>query len=408
MDRLSASLDGTRPAYVVWELTLRCDLACGHCGSRAGRPRERELSVAEALEVAAQIADLGAREVTLMGGEAYLHEGWTDIVRALRGAGLAVTMTTAGRGMTPERARLAADAGVQSVSVSIDGLQPAHDTLRRVQGAFDSGVRALDNLREAGVPVCVNTQINRLSLPDLDGLFDTVIAPRCHAWQVQLTFPMGGAADHPEWLLQPYDLLTVMPKLADLTERGRARGVRLWPGNNVGYFGPLEGLIRGSIRPGAYHSGCRAGRDILGIESDGGIKGCLSMTSGAYVGGNVRETSLRALYDGSPRVRYARERGTSDLWGFCADCYYAEECRAGCIGTSHVLFGRPGNNPYCHHRALELQKKGLRERLVPLSFAPGRPFDHGVFDLVLEPFDSAEPPLSPNPAGSPLRCLPVV
>ncbi len=358
--------------------------------------------------MAAQIADLGAREVTLMGGEAYLHEGWTDVVKALRASGLAVTMTTAGRGMTPERARMAADAGLQSVSVSIDGLQPAHDALRRVKGAFESGVTALDNLRAAGIPVCVNTQINRLSLPDLDGLFDTVVAPRCHSWQVQLTFPMGGAADHPEWLLQPYDVLTVIPKIAELTERGRARGVRLWPGNNVGYFGPHEATIRGSIREGAHHSGCLAGRDILGIESDGSIKGCLSMTSQAYVGGNIRETPLREIYDTSPRVRFARDRGTSDLWGFCGECYYAEDCRAGCIGTAHVLFGRPGNNPYCHHRALELQRNGLRERLVLKTLPPGRPFDHGVFELVVEPFDSVEPPLAPNPAGSPLRCLPVV
>jgi len=26
-----------RPIYAVWELTLKCDLACRHCGSRAGK-----------------------------------------------------------------------------------------------------------------------------------------------------------------------------------------------------------------------------------------------------------------------------------------------------------------------------------------------------------------------------------
>ena len=36
---------------VVWELTLRCNLACGHCGSRAGRPRANELTTGEALDV---------------------------------------------------------------------------------------------------------------------------------------------------------------------------------------------------------------------------------------------------------------------------------------------------------------------------------------------------------------------
>ena len=29
-----------RPIYAVWEITLQCDLACRHCGSRAGHARE--------------------------------------------------------------------------------------------------------------------------------------------------------------------------------------------------------------------------------------------------------------------------------------------------------------------------------------------------------------------------------
>lgn len=59
-------------------------------------------------------------------------------------------------------------------------------------------------------------------------------------------------------------------------------------------------------------------------------------------------------------------------------------CRAGCTWTSDVLFGKPGNNPYCHHRALERQREGKRERIVKVSEAPGLPFDYGHFELVLE------------------------
>jgi hypothetical protein len=35
-----------RPVYAVWEVTLACDLACRHCGSRAGRARPDELTTA--------------------------------------------------------------------------------------------------------------------------------------------------------------------------------------------------------------------------------------------------------------------------------------------------------------------------------------------------------------------------
>ena len=59
------------PASIVWEITLACDLACKHCGSRAGRRRRDELSTAECLDLIAQMAELGTRDVGLIGGEAY-------------------------------------------------------------------------------------------------------------------------------------------------------------------------------------------------------------------------------------------------------------------------------------------------------------------------------------------------
>jgi MoaA/NifB/PqqE/SkfB family radical SAM enzyme len=62
------------PLYAVWEITLACDLGCRHCGSRAGPRRDTELTTAECLDVVAQMRDLGFREVTLIGGEAYLRE----------------------------------------------------------------------------------------------------------------------------------------------------------------------------------------------------------------------------------------------------------------------------------------------------------------------------------------------
>jgi hypothetical protein len=55
------------------------------------------------------------------------------------------------------------------------------------------------------------------------------------------------------------------------------------------------------------------------------------------------------------------------------------------------MFGKAGNNPYCHHRTLELKKEGLRERVVKVKQAPGLPFDHGLFEIVVEPIDAAVP-----------------
>ena len=87
-----------------------------------------------------------------------------------------------------------------------------------------------------------------------------------------------------------------------------------------------------------------------------------------------------------------RGRTSEELWGFCRSCYYADVCKAGCTWTTSVLFGRAGNNPYCHHRALELSKRGLRERIAQVEQAPGTPFDHGRFELILENADGTSRP----------------
>ena len=379
----SRPADQVRPIYAVWEITLRCDLACVHCGSRAGRARPDELTTAECLDLVDQMADLGVQEVTLIGGEAYLRDDWLDIVRALRRRGLHASMTTGGRGLTLERARSGAAAGLQSVSVSLDGLEATHDRLRGVRGSFQSAMEALANLREVGVGICVNTQVNRLSIPELPAILETAIAAGAKAWQVQLTAAMGRAADQPDLLPQPFDLLQLFPMLAELKGRCDEAGVRLWPGNNLGYFGPFEAILRGTM-PRGHMASCGAGRSTLGIEADGAIKGCPSLQTNPWTGGNIRDASLLDIWERAAPLRHTRDRTVDELWGYCRTCYYAEECRAGCTWTAFSLFGKPGNNPLCHHRALELQRQGKRERLVPVAPAPGEPFDNGRFEILIE------------------------
>lgn len=387
------STDGEhRPVYAVWELTLRCDLACRHCGSRAGRARPDELELPEALDLVDQLADLGVREVTLIGGEAYLYEGWLDVVRAIRRRGMVCTVTSGGRGITEEVARAAADAGVQSVSLSIDGVPDTHDRLRGLKGAHRSARAALAALRAVGVPVALNTQVNRANRGELEGIFELAREHGCHGWQVFLTVPMGRASDDPELLLQPYDVLELLPVLGELHTRCAGVGIRLLPGNNVGYFGPQEHQLRGALRSPSQAS-CSAGRTVIGIEANGNIKGCPSLPTRDWVGGNVRDHRLREIWERAPALRYTRDRTVeTHLWGYCKTCYYADVCKAGCTWTAHTLFGRPGNNPYCQHRALDLKSRGLRERLVRVEGAPGEAFDFGLWELVLEPFAAAPSP----------------
>jgi len=372
-----------RPILAVWELTLACDLACRHCGSRAGRARRDELSTDECLDLVDQLAALGVFEVALIGGEAYLRDDWCQIVARIKERGMSPILTTGGRGVTAERARAAAQAGLESASISLDGIGATHDYQRGVKGAYQAALAAMKHFQDAGVGVSGNTQINRRSMPELEEVLETLIEHGAHSWQLQLTVAMGRAADEPELLLQPYDLLELFPLIGRLAERCAEADVLLWPGNNLGYFGPYESVLRGST-PRGHMVHCSAGRWGLGIEADGTVKGCPSLATAKWAGGNVRDHALVDIWERGLPLRYTRDRVTEDLWGFCKSCYYAEVCRGGCTWTAESLLGRPGNNPMCHHRALEMQAAGLRERVVQVEEAPGQPFDMGRFELVVE------------------------
>lgn len=387
------------PVHAVWELTLACDLKCQHCGSRAGKKRSEELTTDECLDLVRQLARMGTREVTLIGGEAYLRRDWLRIIREIRDQGMDCTLQSGGLNLNDERVKAAVDAGLQALGISIDGLRGLHDELRGVKGSFDAAFKALRLVKKYGITSSVNTQITSLVIPQLRDLMNLFIAEGAKNWQVQLTVAMGRAADHPELLLQPYELLDLMPLLADLYQEGADRGLLLQPGNNIGYFGPYESLWRGSGDDRVYWTSCNAGENTLGIEADGTIKGCPSLPTSPYAGGKIRHLSLESIWWKTDELAINRSRTNQDLWGFCRTCYYADVCKAGCTWTTHVLFGRAGNNPFCHHRALELSKQGLRERIVQIESAPGVPFDHGRFELLLETSDASSVgamPLSNN------------
>jgi len=386
------------PAYVVWELTLACDHACTHCGSRGAVAREGELSTEEALKVADELAEMGTREVVLIGGEAYLHEGFYEISRRLKDRGVNPIVTTGGWGVTEEVAQRMAEAGVHRVSVSIDGMEARHDRMRAKRGSFKQCLEALKWVKKAGMVPQANTNFNRFNLEDLEALYLLLVQHDVRVWQVQITSPLGRAADRPQMLFQPYDLLEFLPRLARLKERGRQERLHIMPGNNLGYFGPEESLIRSVTAANQDHwAGCQAGRFVMGIESDGAVKGCPSLQTKSYVGGRYREALSRSdepikhIWEQTPELSFARERTRADLWGYCAECPLADVCLGGCSFTAHGFFGKPGNNPMCHFRAIQHKKQGLRERLVRREKAPGDPFDHAMFEIIVEPFEAPEP-----------------
>jgi MoaA/NifB/PqqE/SkfB family radical SAM enzyme len=183
----------SHPIHAVWEITLACNLKCMHCGSRAGKARPSELSTEECLEVVRQLARLRVREVTIIGGEAFMRRDWLEIIRGISDHGMHPSMQSGGLALNEQRISAAKEAGLKSCGISIDGDPELHDRVRGVKGSYAQALRALHLLKKYGIVSSVNTQIGATTLPHLRNLLHEIAAAGARNWQIQLTVAMGNA-----------------------------------------------------------------------------------------------------------------------------------------------------------------------------------------------------------------------
>ena len=365
------------PIHVVWEITLACNLKCSHCGSRAGKVRPNELTLQQCFEVIEHLAELGTREITIIGGEAFLRKDWIEIIRKITSEGIDCSMQTGAYNLTEQKIIDAKNAGIKNIGVSIDGLETTHNEIRGRSKSFEFALLALELLQKHGITSSVNTTITQNNRHELEPLLDTFVSYNVKNWQVQLMVAMGNAVDNDHLLIQPFEIIELHDELFRLYKKALVHDLIIQPGNNIGYFGPYEH----SWRQGTFNHfiGCSAGHTTIGIEADGKVKGCPSLPSSDYTGGNVKNMSIKDIWKHTEELSFTRNRTTKELWGGCKSCYYSEVCMSGCTWTSHVLFGKRGNNPFCYHRATELKKKGLKEKITKVSGGTGNPFDYGKF-----------------------------
>jgi len=332
------------PEYCVWELTLRCNLRCLHCGSKAGRARADELTLEECLPVADELAALGCRQASLIGGEVFLYRGWERVARRLADRGVQVNTITNGLVLDDSHLAEIRHARLSNVCLSLDGLREAHNTIRGVRTSFDRAVATMARLRSEDIPVAVVTTLTALNVDDLPGLYELLVAHGVETWQIQLATPMGNMARARHLLLEPARVPGVTRFI-----REHRDAARLWilAGDDIGYYDKNEIYLRN--QPGSLGSwqGCSAGLRAVGIDSEGNVKGCESLYDPRFVEGNLRTRSLSEIWNDAGAFSYNRRFEIGQLGGTCTGCDKGARCRGGCRGvcffTSDGLF----TNPYC-------------------------------------------------------------
>ena len=325
----------------VWEITLACCFCCKYCGSSGGKARENELSTAECLQVAQQLAELGCRRVSLIGGEVFLRPDWDQIVSALTSQGIKVAVITNGFLFTPALIDRIKALGVESVAVSLDGLQAVHDRYRQ-EGSFARASRAIDTLTAHGVPVSVISTLHSQNVPQLEEFYCFLCTKPIFAWQLQACSPMGNAAR--SGLPYAFDFATVA---RFVSEHEQTAPFRMGLADNIGYFSTQEGLSRGNLISPPVFTGCHAGLTTIGIDSVGNVRGCESMYDDRFIEGNLRRRTLADIWNDPDAFAYNRRFRPELLTGTCASCPQGARCAGGCRSYNFFTHGRLYESPYC-------------------------------------------------------------
>lgn len=335
-DRFERNRTRPRLQQLFLEVTPRCNLSCVHCGSRCDAHEQvEEVSLEEWKGVIDQVVEDFGTDVfiAITGGEPTLWGGLFDLGRYITDKGLAWGMTTNGTLIDDITARRLIDAGLLSVSISIDGLDEAHDEVRQVKGARAAAIRGIRALAETGglKALQVTTVLNHHTMNQMEPLFDEMVELPIDSWRLMNVEPIGSALDHPSMLATGEDIARILSFIQEKREQR-------WP---VCYGCPhyLGMGYEGELRDWFWL--CSAGIHVMSVMHTGDIGSCLDIERRPEtIFGNIRKDRLADVWRDGFGI-YRQEDGLANRSGVCSACADKRWCRGDAAHTWDFDAGEP-------------------------------------------------------------------
>lgn len=325
---------------LFWECTLRCNLACRHCGSDCRvDPGVRDMPLADFLKVLDEevTPHVDPRSVLVIfsGGEALMRPDLETAGREVTRRGYPWGMVTNGLALTERRFRALREAGLRSLSVSLDGFADTHNRIRCHPLAFDRALAAVRRIvREPGLAYDVITCVTGALIPRLEEFRELLVSEGVRFWRLTAITPMGRAKEDPSLRLTDEEFRTLL----EFIRRSRREG-----GIDVSYG--CEGFLGGyetEVRDDFYQ--CAAGVSVASIRIDGAISGCTSIRANYHQGNIYRDRFWEVWNDRFEPFRN-REWARKGACGACRMFRY-------CMGGGMHLRGDDGELLCCHYKRL--------------------------------------------------------
>jgi len=306
---------------LFFELTLRCNEACFHCGSSCAANRPDGLPLEKLKEILDEVkANFGTSvRIALTGGEPLLYPDFFKFTEYIHQQGFRWGMTSNATLITKEVAEKLRDTGMSGISVSVDGLPETHDRYRNYPGGYKLAMEGLQNLIDCGgiEAIMVTTVVNHENIREIPALFDIFDHMDINEWRLTGIEPIGRALNFPKMLLTPEDNRWLMEYIKEKREKK-------YPVEySCCHFLGLD--YEAEVRD--WYFLCNAGIYVAAIMENGDVGACLDIPRNTTsVQGNVLQDSFTDIWKN--RFQFYRTH-LSERNETCKNCPEKRFCRGG-------------------------------------------------------------------------------
>ena len=321
--------------FLFFELTDACNLHCKHCGSNCSQSGSNYLPIEmieKTLDSVSKSLDPHKIMVCLTGGEPFLHPDIIKIISLSRKYGFPVGITTNGTLINDEMAYKAASAGLNTISISIDGIRDKHDEFRCKKGCFDAAMEGIEALRKYYIEPEAVTVIHANNFDELDAMYRFFSDEGFFSWRLISIEPIGRAMKNSRLQLN-------VEQISDLLSFIREK--RFEPSNHMhvtygcSHFLSLE--YENEVRD--YYFQCGAGTFVASVMANGNIGACLDIERRRdLVQGNIYKDDFMDIWNNRFNI-FRIDRTVNSTK--CMDC----EMNAICMGDSAHTWDYDNNEP---------------------------------------------------------------
>lgn len=313
------------PLVLSYNVTRECNMKCSHCYINAtDKKLKDELTTQETKALIDQIHQVSSPLLILSGGEPLLRPDIFELIEYGSKKGLKMGLGSNGYLIDDSVAKKLKDAGIATVSISLDSNIPAqHDEFRGVTGAWEKAVNACKVLRKNGVLVQVNTTLTHDNYNQIDDIMTLAESIGVENFHLFFLVPTGRGVKLTDISPQKYE--EMITKTFAKVHKHR---LNVRPSCAPQFMRIAQGMgvdMRQWIR------GCIAGLHYCRIYANGEVTPCPYLPIKL---GNIKEKSFKEIWTNAEIFKALRS--PDSLKGKCGVCEYKTIC-GGCRARAYGL-----------------------------------------------------------------------